>query len=1092
MPYWYWNGRITPAETRRQIKAMIDQGVYQAVVFPWDGMEVRYLSEDYWSQFGAALEIARQLHFTLNFADEYDWPSGHAWDFWLNKPELSRVLSNHPEFRMKRLKYTEKVVEGPSLLDSISSETPFLLVAGRLDPSGKLEADTSQIVARDWRVPDGKWLITSYQLVPAVGGHNTRVDLLNPDAVDTYLELVYGEYARRFSKYFGTTLRLTLADHEGAYGSPIAYTPTLWKTFTERHGYDLRKFLPLLVHGTTEDGKAQGVRRDYLDTISQLYVDSFSGRVAEWCRRHHLQHATSLYEEQLYIQVGQAGDMFRHWRAGSAVEIDALLERARMPLDFKEAVSVAHFDHKPLIVENQGLQGHSTYFSLEKARLGTNMCLLWGADRLVPYFDYDQRKTTWPPQWFVGQPFWRYFHHYANYVNRAQFMNEQGAHIAPVALYYPLETAFANSSTLFTNQPHRDLFWNNFMDQTENLYTALRLELARKGWDYHILDSHYLKTSTINDSQLDVSGEKFRVLILPPMTDINPASVEKIRAFAEAGGEVLAVGQQPLALNGLRMRRFDVAIHSLFMDHLDYLEQIQVPDSIQQELLPLLQALKSIQPPEATVVSGDPKDLYWSHRKKQDIDWYWVVNDSAQPREATLRFRSEGVFEKWDAETGERSPLRSDGATVELRFDPWDAYFVVRHPGAGTHEASQFTWRTLDTLPQQNWRFTPEAPVLKVPYAHEDGRTDPVWLSPERLSNRHWWLIGPFPYNDHKGFYTEYPPQIKFNANATYPGAFGQVKWKWIEASTYFVTPKDDLALPRNKVTGIYYAYANIYSPQERTAQFRTAFADSIAVWWNGQLKMQIHRHPKWLLMRDPWAETKVVHIKKGWNTVLLKIGPSLMVPTSFMFRLIDGHGATLRDLVYSSNQDTPHLSEPKEIQLTVKVPPGAIARKDGTPVTGGSTLQIKANTMPEQPFEFRSGTVPFTLQSWTDSALGFYSGTAIYETEFRLNSHDLQEPLFLDLGAVGVAAEVWLNGKKLGERAWKPFRFEMSGKAVTGMNRLKIRVANSDAGWQSQGDTIYPKGSWGLKYRTELDRLNTIRPNGLEGPVRILTTEQR
>ena len=83
------------------------------------------------------------------------------------------------------------------------------------------------------------------------------------------------------------------------------------------------------------------------------------------------------------------------------------------------------------------------------------------------------------------------------------------------------------------------------------------------------------------------------------------------------------------------------------------------------------------------------------------------------------------------------------------------------------------------------------------------------------------------------------------------------MKWKWIEASTYFVTPKDALALPRNKVTGIYYAYANIYSPQERTAQFRTAFADSIAVWWNGQLKLQIHRHPKWLLMRDPWAKRK-------------------------------------------------------------------------------------------------------------------------------------------------------------------------------------------------------------------------------------------
>jgi hypothetical protein len=56
------------------------------------------------------------------------------------------------------------------------------------------------------------------------------------------------------------------------------------------------------------------------------------------------------------------------------------------------------------------------------------------------------------------------------------------------------------------------------------------------------------------------------------------------------------------------------------------------------------------------------------------------------------------------------------------------------------------------------------------------------------------------------------------------------------------------------------------------------------------------------------------------------------------------------------------------------------------------------------------------------------------------------------------------------------------------GVNSLKVVVANSDAGWQSQGGTIYPKGSWGLKYSTERDRLPTIRPNGLEGPVRLLT----
>ena len=41
--------------------------------------------------------MARELHFTLNFADEYDWPSGHAWTSPYNDPELSAVLRAHPE-----------------------------------------------------------------------------------------------------------------------------------------------------------------------------------------------------------------------------------------------------------------------------------------------------------------------------------------------------------------------------------------------------------------------------------------------------------------------------------------------------------------------------------------------------------------------------------------------------------------------------------------------------------------------------------------------------------------------------------------------------------------------------------------------------------------------------------------------------------------------------------------------------------------------------------------------------------------------------------------------------------------------------------
>ena len=191
------------------------------------------------------------------------------------------------------------------------------------------------------------------------------------------------------------------------------------------------------------------------------------------------------------------------------------------------------------------------------------------------------------------------------------------------------------------------------------------------------------------------------------------------------------------------------------------------------------------------------------------------------------------------------------------------------------------------------------APVLRVPYAKEADWA--IWLAPERESNRKWWLIGPFPYDDHQGFYREYPPEREFRSDASYTGVFGSVKWKWFESPTYSVILREGLGLSGNSAMGVFYAYANVYSPKDQPAKLRTAFADSMAVWWNGKEVLREHRHPKWLLMRDEWAETRPVQLRNGWNTVLLKIEPSLMVPTAFLFRILGDDGETLRGLSYAA-----------------------------------------------------------------------------------------------------------------------------------------------------------------------------------------------
>ena len=955
-PYWFWNGRVTAAETDRQIGEMVRQHVRSAVVMNWAGLEPAYLSEAWWKEVGHALDSARRAGLTLNFADEYLWPSGEAWDWASGVREPSRVLQQHPEYRMRRLTCRQvDLADGLPKLDAV----PEIVVAARLDDAGKIDETSLERLPSSlplrWTPPPGRWRLYIYTLVPSFE-RNVRVDLMNPAAVRAFIDVVYEEFARRFPTHLGTTIRFFVSDHEGSYGAALPYTPALWDMFRQRRGYDLATLLPLVAG---DSPKAVQVRTDYLETVSELYSESFVGQITAWCMRHGVQHGHSDIEETLLLQTIWTGNMFAIWRASTAPYIDALVERSRMPIDFEEALSVAHFERRPMMVENQGLTGHESFWSLEKARAGTNMALAWGVNRLIPhYFEYDPTHIQYPPSWFLTQPQWPYFHHYADVANRALYLNAQGRHNASVAIYYPRESALAGAAGVFKEGDRSLLNWHNAMDETQDYYSALQLELARYGIDYHIVDRHYLSKADIGRGAMKVGDESFRVLILPPMSHLAPDAAARIRQFADSGGVVLALGRQPAALDGAKLARFTVRPHTPFMNQLDYNVQIEVPDPVKADLAPLLDKVRQIAPPAVEIVGETRGHLFFSHRFTDGAEWYWAVNDNADPRSVEAVFPAEGTFEKWDAETGERSPLHAENGHVRLTFAPWDAYFVVRHRGAPLPQKTErdSERRIAVEIPASGWTLTLESPV-RVPYATLQPGGEQVWLAPERLANRSWWLAGPYPYGDHTGFFDEFPPERGFDP--------ADSAWKWTESPTVAVRPPDG--------EGVYYAYVNVWSPVARRAHAAVAVADSIKMWWNDKLVLAVHTHPPFVNLRDPWSKRPAIDIAAGWNRVLLKIGPSFAGATGFLFRITDDDGNSLRDLVYTRDRVLPAAATPSPVRLTVEAPPATATRP----------TDLTLNAIPERPIEFTPRASEFTLGSWTDSSLAWYSGGAWYERTF-------------------------------------------------------------------------------------------------------------
>ncbi len=89
------------------------------------------------------------------------------------------------------------------------------------------------------------------------------------------------------------------------------------------------------------------------------------------------------------------------------------------------------------------------------------------------------------------------------------------------------------------------------------------------------------------------------------------------------------------------------------------------------------------------------------------------------------------------------------------------------------------------------------------------------------------------------------------------------------------------------------------------------------------------------------------------------------------------------------------------------------------------------------------------TLTTWTkhaDEQVKTFCGTATYHTSFTLPADALDEAhrLTLNLGRVGIMAEVLVNGETF-DTLWKPpFDVDITGVAKAGENALEVRVTNA------------------------------------------------
>ena len=730
-PFWFWNGKMEPAKVAEQVRQMVDQHVYGAFLHARDGLETPYLSEEWWQAVGGGVAEARRLGFSFDFVDEYDWPSGEVRNVWRTDSHQSEIIARRPELRQRTLAHREEFVQGPKDVKLALPPDVQAVLAARWLGNDRIDGASLTSIASgaggrelNWSAPEGSWVVSIFSLQPGTGFDGGYVDLLNPEAVKLFTELYYDEFYKRFGGDFGKTIRYAFADHEGDDGYKIAWTPALFDEFSRRKGYDLRRALPLLYFdGGKETIK---VRCDYIEVVTRLYDAAFWSGLTSRVKALGLGRTGHGWEERLAWAAAFHGDLFTIERGLDPVGVDSLFDFGRQPNAFKVTQSVADFEGRRFMCENQGVQGTDSYLDMEGLRRGTNGIGTWGVDLFVPHaVNYNPDKANYPPDW-LHQPYWPYFHHYADYVRRISYMNGESRRVVNLAVYYPITSVWANAAAAFANATnYQDIMslrpWNSTVNLIEDYNTRLQLALTARCWDYSYLDDHYLERARLEGSELVIGDQRFGAIILPPLTTIRRAAFRKITEFWRAGGQVLAVrmlpdsspeagGGDPEILAGVDVLFGKDAAQT----PLEFTTSENTNGGravfVAADIGTLIDQLEAVLPKDVRLTGGPEEDLLVQHRRRPDCDFYWVVNDTDRPRTNRLFLSAQGKPEKWDALTGERSSLwytnlslsglspprnvppvgNVPGTEVRLNFGPWDAFFVVfeRRADGGVLRAS--------------------------------------------------------------------------------------------------------------------------------------------------------------------------------------------------------------------------------------------------------------------------------------------------------------------------------------------------------------------------------------------------------------------
>ncbi|SDU81219.1 glycosylhydrolase-like jelly roll fold domain-containing protein [Jiangella alkaliphila] len=574
-------------------------------------------------------------------------------------------------------------------------ETPLVAVAARPE-SGSDAAAVVDLTAlaregRGWDAPAGRWQVdvfTGRELADHSGNFRRNyLDVLDDEAMGLFLDIVPGEYLRRFGWAVGGVLR-GFADDEPFIASADAHFHLVpWSRSLEAELERLGTTPAVALSAVHDELGREGrrLRGVFWRAVSNRFASAYYEQQGRWMADHDVAFISNpLYDEYGPAeQLKSTGNLntANQWAQvpGTDLVFDHYQRGYHRTLS-RWAASTAHqLGLERVYLEGMGAMGWGVTPSLVREVIGAFAAR--GVNQTLLHATFTDSATIfYPPPFQPVNPWWNLSRPLNEWIGRAM---EAGRATAPArtALLQPQRAAESSQDT-----PAMAELDTAFVGAVHALEDAqVDFDLVDEG----ALDADpaLLEHAQARGGRLVVGRQEYRIVVLSQTPILSLGAVRTLTGFVRGGGVLVAVGDLPSEEAGGDDAGLGRALQRLFSDP-GAGRATRAGDAAEAAAAVAAAggAAAALFPPvgEVRVLrldrGGEPGFL--------------VVNERAEEVAVTATFPATGVPEVWDPDTGDAvmagvwrlAPFPADprgGTAVPLRLGPKATVLVVFRDGSG-------------------------------------------------------------------------------------------------------------------------------------------------------------------------------------------------------------------------------------------------------------------------------------------------------------------------------------------------------------------------------------------------------------------------